>query len=822
MTFFQDLRYGMRMLMKQPLFTLVAVLALTLGIGANTAIFSVVNAVLLRPLPYEESDRLVMVNERSEQMDGMSISYPNFTDWKAQNRVFENFAVFNRGSYNLTGIGEPERLQAGQVSADLFSVLRVNAWRGRVFTNDEDQPGAQSVVMLSHGLWKRRFGSDEKILNQDITLNNRSYTVIGIMPEGFLFPSRVDMWVPVGPLSAQESWKQRGNHPGLYGVGRLNPGVTIEQARADMDSIAENLEKQYPDSNQGNRVRIVPLLENYVQDIRPALWILLSAVGMVLLIACANVANLLLARATTRQKEMAVRVALGASRWRIIRQMLTESVVLALVGGGLGLLLANWGVALILAISPNGIPRSREVDLDLRVLGFTLLIAVLTGLLFGIIPALQASRLDVHGTLKETGRGNTGRHHWLRSGLVIGEMAMTLILLVGAGLLIRSFYQLQQVNPGFSYDNLLSFSVSLPQKKYQTDQQRINFFQQVIQNLQSTAGVEHVGLASGLPLGNNGWQTSFTIDGQPPPAPGQTPLLEACLVSPDYFKAMNIPLIRGRYFTEQDNRAHLTEEKLRGLSPDMASYMGLNAIIIDEEFARRYFPDEDPIGKHIRMGGTDPKNPVATVVGVVGRVKMDGLNTDSNRVQGYFPFLQTPQSGMTVVVKSSGDPVKMVAAARQQILAVDHDQPIYEIRTMDEIKSESISTERLNLTLLGIFAGVALILALIGIYGVMSYAVSQRTNEIGIRMALGAQISDVMKMVIGEGMKMAVIGLSIGLAGAFAVTRFMEGMLFGVKPTDLTTFAAVSVILAGVALVACFVPARRATKVDPMIALRYE
>jgi putative ABC transport system permease protein len=810
------------MLWKQPLFTVVAVLALTLGIGANTAIFSVVNAVLLRPLPYDESERLVLLNERSELMDGMSISYPNFIDWRDQNQVFEHIGVYNRSDYNLTGNGEPERLVAGQVSADLFKVLRVNAERGRVFSNDEDKPGAAPVAVLSYGLWKRRFGSDPNIVNQDITLNNRSYTVIGVMPEKFQFPTRAEMWVPVGPLSDQENWKNRGNHPGLYAVARLKPGVSVEQARSAMDNIAEGLEKQYPNSNQGNRVRTQPLLENYVRDIRPALWILLGAVGMVLLIACANVANLLLARATTRQKEIAVRVALGASRWRIVRQMLTESVLLSLVGGILGLLLANWGVAFILAISPNGIPRSREINLDLRVLLFTLAMAILTGLIFGLVPALQASKLDVQGTLKETGRSTTGRHHWVRSGLVVVEMAMTLILLVGAGLLIRSFYQLQQVNPGFSYDNLLSFSVSLPQKKYPQLEQQINFFQQVEENLQNLPGVKHVGLASGLPLGNNGWQTSFTVVGQPEPEPGKTPLLEACLASPDYFETMGIPLIKGRYFTEQDNRSHVTEEMKKGKTENQLMGLGVNAIIIDEEFANKYFPGEDPIGKQIRMGGSDPSNPMMNVVGVVGRVKMDGLNTDSNRVQGYFPFRQLPFSGMTVIIKATGDPNALVAAARKQILAVDSDQPIYEIRTMDEIKSESITTERLNLTLLGIFAGVALVLALVGIYGVMSYAVSQRTNEIGIRMALGAQASHVMKMIVGEGMMMAIIGLGIGLVGAFAVTRFMEGMLFGIKPTDLMTFASVSLILAGVALAACFVPALRAIKTDPMIALRYE
>jgi putative ABC transport system permease protein len=820
MTFWQDLRYGARMLLKNPLFTMVAIIALALGIGANTAIFSVVNGILLRPLPYEESEKLIALSERGQQIENMSISYPNFTDWKAQNQTFEGIAVYNRNSYNLTGIGEPERLVAAQASADLFTLLKVNPVKGRVYTNDEDKPGGPAVVVLSYGLWQRRFGGDPNIVDQTISLNDRSYTVIGIMPKDFLFPNRVDMWVPVGPLSDQESWKQRGNHPGLYGIARLKPGVTVEQARADMNTVAENLEQQNPDSNKGNRVTVTPLIENYVRDIRPALWVLLGAVGLVLLIACANVANLLLARATARQKEIAVRLALGASRWRIIRQLLTESVLLSLIGGGIGLLLAQWGISLILAISPNGIPRSREINMDVRVLAFTIGISFLTGFLFGIVPALQASKFDVHETLKEAGRGNSGRHQWVRSSLVVVEIATTLVLLIGAGLLIRSFYQLQKVNPGFSYENLLSFSVSLPEKKYATEDQQINFFRQALQNVQSLSGVKDVGMASGLPLGNNGWQTSFRIEGQPPPEPGKSPLMEACLASPNYFKAMDIKLIKGRFFNDQDNRSHLTEEKKKGLSADQIRMMGVNAIIIDEEFARRYWPDEEALGKHIRVGGD--KSTVIEVVGIVNRVKMEGLDEDSNRVQGYIPYLQVPRSAMTIIVKNSSDPSQMVAAVRQQILNIDPNQPIYSIQTMEEIKSQSIASERLNLTLLSIFAGVALILALVGVYGVMSYSVTQRTHEIGIRMALGAQTGNVMKMVIGNGMKMAMIGVVIGLGMAFTLTRVMQNLLFGISATDLLTFVSVPMILIGVALVACFIPALRATKVDPMIALRYE
>src|SRR6266498_3268662 len=452
-TLWQDLRYGVRMLLKNPGITLVVILALALGIGANTAIFSVVNAVLLRPLPYDEADRLVFLNETSKVMDEISISYPNFTDWRNQNHVFEKIGVYNRSSYNLTGAGEAERIITGQVSADLFSALRVNAAMGRVFTNDEDKPGGPPVVVLSYGLWQRRFGGQTNILNQPLTLNNKSYTVIGVMPQGFAYPGRVKMWVPVGQLSDQSSCLQRGNHPGLYGVARLKPGITLAQAKAEMDTIGANLEQQYNDSNAGNGVGVRPLLEVFVSDIRRALWVLFAAVGFVLLIACANIANLLLARATARQKEMAIRAAMGAGRWRIARQLLTESVLLSLIGGSLGLLVARWGIQLILYISPNAIPRSREINLDWKVLAFTLGIAFLTGILFGLVPALQAGVVDVHETLKETGRGTT-RRHWLRSSLVVVEVATTLVLLIGAGLMIRSFYRLQKVDAGFSYEHL--------------------------------------------------------------------------------------------------------------------------------------------------------------------------------------------------------------------------------------------------------------------------------------------------------------------------------------------------------------------------------
>jgi putative ABC transport system permease protein len=820
-TLLQDLRFGARMLLKRPGFTLVAVITLALGIGANTAIFSVVNAVLLRSLPYDEADRLVYLRERHPQYEEMSISYPDFTDWRARNRVFESIGVYNFTSYNLTGGGEPERLQAAQGSADLFAALRVRAALGRLFTNEEDKPGGPAVAVLSHELWRRRFGGDPNILNQSLTLNDRPYTVIGVLPPDFRIERQIAMWVPVGQLSAQPLWQDRGNHPGLRGVARLKSGVTLEQARADLDSIAAQLEEQYPDSNKHVRARIIPLLENYVRDVRRSLWILLGAVGLVLLIACANVANLLLARAATRQREMAVRSALGASRWRVVRQMLTESLLLAVVGGALGLLLAEWGVDLILAFGRDSIPRADEIGLDNRVLVFTLAISALTGVIFGLAPALQSSRAELQEALKETTRGATGGRHRLRQTLVVAEVALTLVLLIGAGLLIRSFYRLQEVNPGFVDEHVLNFRVSLPERKYPDEHQWLNFYQQVEQKLRALPGVEEVSVTTRVPMGDNDWQSGFSVVGQPPPPPGQGPSMEITIAGPDYFRALGIPLLRGRYFTGQDNRSNLSEEKLRGLDQRQRLRAGLKTIIVDEEFARRHWPNEDPLGKQIRWGG-GPNDPPLTIVGVVGRVKLYRPNEPAGFVQAYLPFLEMPDNHMSFVVKSTLAPEQMIAAARREAQDVDPGQPIYDVRTLTKLRDESIAPQRLNLLLLGLFAAVALALAVVGIYGVMSYAVEQRTREIGLRMALGAQALDVLRLVVGQAMRLALLGVALGLIGAVALTRLMANLLFGVSATDPGTFSVVALLLAFVALMACWLPARRAAKVDPMVALRCE
>ena len=822
---FQDLRYAVRMLAKNPGFTLIAVLTLALGIGANTAIFSVVNAVLLRPMPYPESERLVWLSERSPKYPSMTISYPNFIDWRAQQTVFEYIGVFNWGTFNLTGRGEPLQLAGANISADAFAALRVQAAVGRFFNNEEDKPGAPPLVVLSHELWRDRFGSDTGIINQSITLSGRAYTVIGVMPSGFMFPSQVAIWTPLGPLTSHPDWQNRGNYPGLRGVARLKPGVTLEQARAEMDAIAMRLEQQYPDTNRHQRVWIESLLDNYVSHSRSALWMLMGAVGLVLLIACANVANLLLARAATRQREMAVRIALGATVWRITRQLLTESALMAAAGGALGLLLAQWGVPLILAMGRDAIPRATEISLDTNVLAFTVFIAVLTAIIFGLAPAWQSSHLDVQGVLKETARSTAGGRALLRQWLVAGEIALTLVLLVGTGLLLRSFHRLQQVNAGFSTEHVLSFRLDLSPQKYDKEDQRIAFFQSLQEKLKALPGVQEVGLASQVPLRSNGWQPQFAIEGQPPLPPSERPSMDLTAASPEYFRTMGIPLLRGRYFTEQDNREHLRGHNLSALSDTERWAAGLNVTIVDEGFARRYWPNEDPIGKRVILpwGPTQDRQLRLTVVGVVARVKLTRLNEQGGFVQAYFSALQAAGTDRTVLIKTTTlKPEKLAVAAFQQVLAMDPEQPVYDVQTLDELRNRSLAPETVNLGLLGCFAAVALLLAAIGLYGVISNAITQRTQEIGIRVALGAQSRDVLKLVVGQGMKLALIGVLSGSAAALALTRLMKSLLFAVSATDPLTYIVIALLLITVAFLACWVPARRATKVDPMVALRHE
>jgi putative ABC transport system permease protein len=816
----QELRYAIRTLVKQPGFTIVAVITLALGIGANTAIFSVINGVLLRPLPYPVSSELVFVTERDQQMKRLFIAWPNYLDWRTQNQVFQNIGVYNRDSYNLIGFGDPQRLFAGQVSADFFPTLKVNPALGRNFRHDEDQPGGPLAVILSYGLWQRTFGGDANIVNRAISLSDRSYTVIGVMPKGFEFPARAEIWVAAGQLSG--GWQHRNNHPGLYAIGRLKPGVTIEQAQADLSRIAASLESEYPQTNHGHGVATVSLLENTVGDINRSLWILFAAALLVLAVACTNVANLMLVRASARNKEFTIRSALGASRIRLARQLLVESLMISLCGSLAGLLLAQWLISALTASTNNNVPRATEINIDSRVLIFTATCSLITGLLFGLLPSWRAGRTVLQNALKESGRGVGPGRQRTRSVLVATQMALALILLIGAGLLLRSFYQLTRVDPGFAHDNALTFTVSLPEAKYPRLEQRSDFYQRMLEQLRTSPGVQSAALSSGLPFGGSSWRTGFVVEGQSIPSANDAPLLEAYAVSPDYFRAMGIPLRAGRFFTDQDNRQHLTGRDLRNFDDGARLVFGLNAIVIDEEFARRYWPNENAVGKRIRLAPVDEGSPYLTVVGVVGRVNMDRLNVESNRVQGYFSSLQFPMSNMAVVIKSPADAGQLTSLARAGVQAVDPQQPIFNIRTLDRIRSDSLAPERLNMMLLSLFAALALVLAAIGIYGVISYAAAQRTHEIGVRMALGARPRDVLSLVARQGMTLALIGVVIGLAGAFVLTRLMTQLLFRVSTTDALTFICVPLLLFLVAAVACFIPARRATKVDPLVALRYE
>ena len=814
----QDVRFGLRMLRKNPGFTTVAVLTLALGIGANTAIFSVVDAVLLRPLPYPDSGQLVSLSERGPDWSGGSLSYPNFTDWRNQQSVFEGFGVYTGGNFTLTGAGEPARLEGMLMSADVFAALRAQPEIGRVFREDEDKPGVPPVAVISHALWQNRFGGDAAIVNKTINLDGKPYTILGVMPAGFEFPDKVDLWLPVGPSFADSNMQKRDNHPGLFGLARLKPGVTLEKARTDLDAVAIRLEQQYPESNKTRRVQIDRLLDNKVGNVRRALWILLGAVSFVLVIACANVANLLLARAAAREKEIALRSALGAGRWRITRQLLTESGLLALLGAAVGLLFAKGALRLVAALAGESMPRAAEISLDPRVLLFSGLVAVLTGILFGLAPAWHASRVNLHGTLKEAGRGATSSRAGLRQGLVIAEVALTFVLLVGAGLLLVSFHRLLQVNPGFVADRVLTFHINLPGEKYQSDEQQILFYQALLEKVRALPGVRAASLASQIPLDENGWDMLFLIEGRPEPPPHLQPSLQVHLIAPDYFQAMGIPLLQGRDFTEQDNR-----ERLRGASSGNDWGAGLNSIIIDEEFAKRYWPNQNPLGQRIRIPwGERGKQPIVTIVGVVGRVKQNRLSEQGGMVQAYFPFYQQTLQRVTVVVKTTTEPAAMLATMRQQVSQLDPAQPIFGIYTMKEMRDHNVAPDRLNLGLLGGFAALAFILAIVGLYGLLSFTVTQRQREIGVRMALGAQRFDVLTLVVGQGMRLVLIGAFIGLLGSFALTRVLTSVLFKVEPTDPLTFVTVTFALCVVALLACYIPARRAMRVDPMEALRHE
>jgi putative ABC transport system permease protein len=806
-TILYDIRSGFRILTNNPGFAAVAVLTLALGIGANCVIFSFINAVLLRPLPFKDPARLVWVWETQPKLDRAPFTPADFLDYQAQNRSFEQVTTYFTQNLTLTGSGDPERLRAAIVSANFFSTLGKDAMRGRTFLPEEDQPGANRVAVMSHGLWQRRFNSDPGILGKSLTLNGVSFTVVGVMPPDFRYPTEAtELWVNPRQVlpelsvgSTSDVRPVRSSH-WLPMIARLKPGVSVEQAQADMEAIARRLGQQY-NSNHG--VRVTPLHERVVGDIRITLLFLFGAVGLVLLIACANVANLLLARAGARRREFAIRTAHGAGRLRLVRQLLTESTILALVGCGLGLLLAFAGVNLLVPLLPAEVPRLTEIGLDMRVLGFTLLVSLLTGLLFGLAPALRASDVNLAESLKEGGRAVTEgiRRNLLRSLLMLGEVALSLVILTGASLLIRSFMRLQSVDPGFNPEGLLTLQISLPSAKYGSPAQQTAFFQQMTQRIESLPGVRGVAVSNDFPLDGDMQTSTPHIDGRAE-LPGEDSLAGVHFVSHGYFEVMGATLLKGRGFTAGD---------VQGTLP---------VIIVNKTLAQRLFPNEDPLGKRIKFSSA-PEVPWKEIVGVVGDVKHEGLDA-TPFMEAYIPYLQTPSLAMAVAVRTESDPSALTAAVRKAVLEVDPDQPIYDIKTMSQRLSASVAPRRLSMLLFTCFAFLALVLAAVGVYGVMSYSVNRRTHEIGIRMALGARAVDVLKLVIGQVLLLTIAGVAVGLVAAFGLTRLMASMLYGVSATDPTTFLGVSVILIAVALLAGYIPARRATRVDPMIALRYE
>jgi predicted permease len=808
-SFIQDCRYALRILGRSPGFATIAVLALALGIGANSAIFSVVNAVILKPLPYEKPEQLVQLWMRFTGIgipnDQNWVSAPEFVDLQ-QNQSLSRVAAIDGTSFNINISGTPERIDSAVVSTSFFPMLGVQAQVGRVFLPEEGEAGRERVVLLSDGLWRRRFGADPSVSGRKLVMNGQSYLIAGVLPRAFQLPREAEVWTPL--VFSPDDLNQRGNH-GLLVIGRIKDALSFQQARADMDAVSKRIIEQhrdYPYQQFNFKVLMIPLLEQQVGDIKTALWVLMASVGLVLLIACANVANLLLVRASAREREIAVRQALGVGRWRLVRQLLTESAILGLLGGITGLFLGYWAMRLLTAIAATSFPRVAEAHMDLRVLVFTMFVALATGILFGLAPAFSAGHVT-HDALKEGGRSGTAGvgSHRLRGALVVAEIALSLTLLVGAGLLIRSFLRLQEVDTGFRADGVLTLRVALPSEKYSRPEQARAFYRDLLDRVRQLPGVDAAGAATGLPLGGTGWSGTTTVDTQAVQPKDAQPEADQRPVTPGYFEALAIPLVSGRYFDQRD---------IATAAP---------VAIVDETMAKKYWPNEDPIGKRIRQGGSRSSNPWRTIVGVVRHVRYRTLESPS-RVEFYWPFEQTgfPLGTMSLAIHTASDPRSLATVVQRQVLALDPDQPVYRIRTMPELVSESMARRRLSMVLLAIFAGVALALAAVGIYGIMSYTVAQRLHEVGIRMALGAQSTDVVRLVLGQSLWLTLSGILAGLVGSLLLTNFLSSLLFNVKATDPATFGLVALILAAVALLASFVPAYRATNVDPVNALRQE
>lgn len=801
-TLLKDIRFGVRNLLKRPGFTAVALLTLGLGIAANSAMFSAVNAVLLRPLSFPESERIVLVEgvNPKQGITSSNLSAPDFADWQAQIQAFEHMAGFTPGGSLLSNNDETERVRGTGVTGQFFPLFKTNAALGRSLQLDDTQKDRDPVVVLSHALWQRRFGADQNIVGSKVKVAGKDTTIVGVMPAGFDFPGQSELWVPL-PTDGAAGRRDNRN---MNVITRLKPGVDMAQAQAEMDTISQRLAQAYGETNTGWGVRLITLQERLVGATRTSLLLLLGAVVFVLLIACANIANLLLSRATSRQREIAVRTALGASRGRIIRQLLTESLLLSIIGGAIGFLLSFWLTKLLIAVSPPNTPRFEEIQPDARVFLFTLGLAILAGFVFGTAPALQASRINPHERLKEGGRTGAGGagHSRLRAFMMVSEVALSFVLLVGSGLLIKSFMRLREVTPGFNPASVLSVRVSLPSAKYTKGEPRAQVLRQTVEQIKSLPGVQSAGAVLSLPLGGDTLRVgrSYIREGRPA-TPEESANAGYLVATPDYFRTLQIPVMAGRGFTDQD-----TEQNPK-------------VVIVNESMARVLWPGESPLGKRITIW-RDEKFP-REIVGVVGDTK-PSLDTPAG-LQMYVPYAQdTNWTGMSLVVRTNGEPSSLSAAVRNEIRSVDKGIPVFNVKTMDDVVALSVGPRRTPTVLLSAFAAVALLLAMIGIYGVTAFHVTQRTHEIGIRMALGAQMSDVVKLVLKGGMKFALAGIALGLAGAFALTRLMSSLLFGVQPTDVFTFVAVSLCLLITALIACYLPARRATKVDPLVALRYE